>query len=99
MKAVLRVDVFATSFLDEIFGAAHGQEWTASALCAQTEPDAFFPEKGGSVKEAKRICRGCPVRSECLAWALENDERFGIWGGATENDRRRLRSLRQAQAG
>lgn len=65
--------------------------WQADALCAQTDPEAFFPEKGGSTREAKRICEGCEVRSECLDFALANDERFGIWGGLSERERRRLR--------
>jgi WhiB family redox-sensing transcriptional regulator len=65
--------------------------WTERALCAQTDPEAFFPEKGGSTREAKRICSGCEVRAECLEFALHNDERFGIWGGLSERERRRLR--------
>lgn len=67
------------------------QEWQERALCAQTDPEAFFPEKGGSTREAKRICAGCEVRSECLEYALEHDERFGIWGGLSERERRRLK--------
>mgnify|MGYP002720976353 FL=1 len=65
--------------------------WQERALCAQTDPEAFFPEKGGSTREAKRICESCEVRDECLSYALENDERFGIWGGMSETERRRLR--------
>ncbi|MCI1256383.1 MAG: WhiB family transcriptional regulator [Corynebacterium provencense] len=67
------------------------QEWQEQALCAQTDPEAFFPEKGGSTREAKRICRACSVRDECLEYALEHDERFGIWGGLSERERRRLK--------
>ncbi|MCX2733902.1 WhiB family transcriptional regulator [Saccharopolyspora sp. NFXS83] len=67
------------------------QEWQERALCAQTDPEAFFPEKGGSTREAKRICAGCEVRPECLEYALEHDERFGIWGGLSERERRRLK--------
>lgn len=67
------------------------QEWQERALCAQTDPEAFFPEKGGSTREAKRICAGCEVRSECLEYALEHDERFGIWGGLSERERRKLK--------
>ena len=66
-------------------------EWQERALCAQTDPEAFFPEKGGSTREAKRICSGCDVRAECLEYALAHDERFGIWGGLSERERRRLR--------
>lgn len=67
--------------------------WQERALCAQTDPEAFFPEKGGSTREAKKICEVCPVRAECLAYALENDERFGIWGGLSERERRRLKRM------
>jgi WhiB family redox-sensing transcriptional regulator len=66
-------------------------EWQERALCAQTDPEAFFPEKGGSTREAKRICSGCEVRNECLEYALANDERFGIWGGMSERERRKQR--------
>ncbi|MBN9097196.1 MULTISPECIES: WhiB family transcriptional regulator [unclassified Pseudonocardia] len=65
--------------------------WQERALCAQTDPEAFFPEKGGSTREAKRICSGCEVKAECLDYALGHDERFGIWGGLSERERRRLR--------
>ena len=65
--------------------------WQERALCAQTDPEAFFPEKGGSTREAKRVCRSCEVRAECLEYALENDERFGIWGGLSERERRRVK--------
>ena len=65
--------------------------WQEEALCAQTDPEAFFPEKGGSTREAKRVCQGCSVRTECLEYALGNDERFGIWGGLSERERRKLR--------
>jgi WhiB family redox-sensing transcriptional regulator len=65
--------------------------WQDRALCAQTDPEAFFPEKGGSTREAKKVCVGCEVRGECLEYALEHDERFGIWGGLSERERRRLK--------
>lgn len=65
--------------------------WQDRALCAQTDPEAFFPEKGGSTREAKRVCRSCEVRAECLEYALAHDERFGIWGGLSERERRRLK--------
>lgn len=65
--------------------------WQDRALCAQTDPEAFFPEKGGSTREAKRVCTGCEVRSECLDYALAHDERFGIWGGMSERERRKLK--------
>jgi WhiB family redox-sensing transcriptional regulator len=66
-------------------------EWQERALCAQTDPEAFFPEKGGSTREAKRVCLSCEVRPECLEYALANDERFGIWGGMSERERRKIK--------
>ncbi|NBO45627.1 MAG: WhiB family transcriptional regulator [Actinobacteria bacterium] len=66
-------------------------QWQSEALCAQTDPEAFFPEKGGSTREAKRVCSACSVRVECLEYALATDERFGIWGGLSERERRRLK--------
>jgi WhiB family redox-sensing transcriptional regulator len=71
--------------------ALDDEEWQERALCAQTDPEAFFPEKGGSTREAKRICQGCEVKDECLDYALAKDERFGIWGGLSERERRRLK--------
>ena len=65
--------------------------WQADSLCAQTDPEAFFPEKGGSTRDAKRICTSCEVKAQCLDYALQNDERFGIWGGLSERERRKLR--------
>jgi hypothetical protein len=66
--------------------------WTIDALCAKIDTDMFFPDKGGSTREGKQVCGACPVRAECLAYALANHERFGIWGGYTERDRRLMQS-------
>ena len=77
--------------LPSIFGLPEQQNWQERALCAQTDPEAFFPEKGGSTRDAKKICVGCEVRGECLEYALEHDERFGIWGGLSERERRRVK--------
>lgn len=71
-------------------------DWKDEGLCAQTDPEAFFPDKGGSTRDAKSICGGCVVRHECLWRALEAKERFGIWGGLSERERRSL--LRQLPA-
>ena len=77
--------------LTELYDPTDEQDWQERALCAQTDPEAFFPEKGGSTREAKKVCTGCDVRSECLEYALQNDERFGIWGGLSERERRKLK--------
>lgn len=66
-------------------------EWQEHALCSQTDPEAFFPEKGGSTKAAKRICSRCDVKAECLDYALDHDERAGIWGGLSERERSKLK--------
>jgi WhiB family transcriptional regulator, redox-sensing transcriptional regulator len=81
----------AEAELTDLFGLPEESGWQERALCAQTDPEAFFPEKGGSTREAKKICTGCEVKSECLEYALEHDERFGIWGGLSERERRRLK--------
>ena len=65
--------------------------WQAFGLCAQVDPELFFPEPGDSATAAKEICGRCDVQAECLDWALERGERFGVWGGTTELDRRELR--------
>jgi WhiB family redox-sensing transcriptional regulator len=75
----------------ELEFAPGSPEWHERALCAQTDPEAFFPEKGGSTREAKKVCLACDVRDRCLQYALEHDERFGIWGGLSERERRRLK--------
>ena len=72
-------------------GPLTAQSWKDRARCAVTDPEAFFPEKGGSVGAAKASCAQCLVRDECLSYALRHDERFGVWGGLTERERRRLK--------
>ncbi|MFI6334170.1 WhiB family transcriptional regulator [Streptomyces sp. NPDC050535] len=66
-------------------------DWQDQALCAQTGAEFFFPEPGSSVREAKRICGMCAMRPACLDYALDNDERFGVWGGLSEKERLSLR--------
>ena len=85
IAAALGIDVRTVDADARILG------WQESSLCAQTDYDAFFPEKGGTTRDAKKVCKSCPVRLECLEYALANDERFGIWGGLSERERRRLK--------
>ena len=76
-------------------------DWRSSASCRDADPELFFPEgepraTRAQVKTAKLICRGCPVSAICLSWALANGQEAGIWGGLTEDERRRLdRSARR----
>jgi len=69
-----------------------GQRWMDEGLCAQTDPEEFFADKGGSTRLAKRVCRRCPVRRDCLRFAMEHSEKFGVWGGTSERERRHLRA-------
>jgi WhiB family redox-sensing transcriptional regulator len=71
-----------------------GDGWRDEALCLQTDPELFFPGKGGSCEPAKRICRGCSVRAECLSHALEHGENDGVWGGTSPRQRRALAQYR-----
>jgi len=64
-------------------------DWPSQAACRTGDPDALFVQ-GAEQNVAKRICRGCPVRYECLADALDNRIEFGVWGGMTERERRAL---------
>ena len=68
--------------------------WQERANCLGVDPDLFFPERGASTREAKGVCRGCEVRVECLEYALAHGEKFGIWGGLSERERRRVRRER-----
>src|SRR5437899_1719194 len=70
------------------------QTWQRKANCMGVDPDLFFPERGASTREAKEVCRGCVVREDCLEYALANGEKFGIWGGMSERERRRIRRAR-----
>jgi WhiB family transcriptional regulator, redox-sensing transcriptional regulator len=63
--------------------------WAALAACRSRDPDALFV-KGAEQNRAKLVCVGCPVRTECLADALDNRVEFGVWGGMTERERRAL---------
>ncbi len=72
--------------------------WRKEANCRGLDPDLFYPERGVSTREAKEVCRGCVVREECLEFALANGEKFGIWGGKSERERRRIRKARRDAA-
>ena len=65
------------------------REWTAQALCHTGDPDLLF-QRGAAQNLAKLVCRSCPVRTECLADALDNRVEYGVWGGMTERERRAL---------
>jgi WhiB family transcriptional regulator, redox-sensing transcriptional regulator len=66
-------------------------DWRDSALCAQVDPEVFYPDKGMTGKEAKRICQHCEVRVQCLEEAQRQRDDHGIWGGLSREERRLLR--------
>lgn len=75
------------------FPARRLPDWYSEAKCAGFDPDAFFPDKGDirtASMAAKAICSSCPVATQCLKWALDNEDLNGIWAGTTPNDRRAL---------
>ena len=73
----------------------------AEGLCGQTDPEMFFPDSNHSYapKQAIEICNRCPVQLECLEWALTNDERYGIWGGTTAQERSRMKGVGRGSQG
>lgn len=75
----------------------HPEEWTESALCAQTDPDLFFPEPGDheAARQAKQVCEACPVREQCLESALRHGDQYGIFGGMTASARNKLLKRRR----
>lgn len=74
------------------------RHWATEAVCLGVDPDLFFPERGASTDEARAVCAPCPVRTECLEFALANYETHGIWGGKSERERRRIRRQRRLAA-
>ena len=72
--------------------------WEDEALCAQTDPEAHYPEPGGTSRDAKRTCLACEVRTECLEYAISTEQRFGVWGGVSQQELRRLVQARHGEA-
>jgi WhiB family redox-sensing transcriptional regulator len=70
------------------------KNWQDLANCKGVDPMLFYPERGESTRESKEVCKGCEVRYDCLEFALQNGEKFGIWGGLSERERRRIRRRR-----
>ena len=83
------------AFVDDGGGQTEESSWWDYANCLGVDPDLFFPERGASTKEAKEVCRGCVVREDCLEYALVNRVEHGVWGGASERQRRRILKARR----
>jgi len=75
-----------------------GESWRKKANCADTPKVSFFPANKRSVKSALALCDACVVKGECLKYALDNEIIYGIWGGTTENQRRKIRSQNRVVA-
>lgn len=89
-----RSPIMSGGFMDFLEPSALEENWQDGANCLGVDPELFFPERGTSTKEAKDVCRGCIVREQCLEFSLQNGEKFGIWGGLSERERRRIRRQR-----
>ena len=76
-------------------GGIVGAEWTAQAKCRDMDPAVFFPSDGIGVQAAQRICVDCPVKRECLEYALADRVDHGVWGGTSERERRRILRYRR----
>lgn len=72
--------------------------WQDFAACKGSDPEVFFPARGDDARPAQAICSSCAVKAACLAYALDNGEHFGIWGGTSERERRRIRRRRLGRA-
>jgi WhiB family redox-sensing transcriptional regulator len=71
--------------------------WIKYGLCAQTDPEAFFPDNSRVGRNAKKVCQGCEVKEKCLKYALDTNQRFGVWGGLSEGQLKKLRRERKAE--
>lgn len=79
--------------------AIQPEEWYDDALCVEVGGDFWFAERGESTKEAKQVCKQCPVQPACLEYALRTNQRYGVWGGLSERARGKLkRDMRRAAA-
>lgn len=81
--------------IDDVYSGLD-ESWRDEALCKDTDTELWFPNRGTSTKDiemAKAICNQCPVQMPCLGWALDTGERWGIFGGYTERERRRWRKV------
>jgi WhiB family redox-sensing transcriptional regulator len=81
-----------------LLGTGDDLAWQDRANCTGANADLFFPERGASTRTAKAICRACDVREDCLEFAITTGEKFGIWGGMSERERRKVRRERQIAA-
>lgn len=90
---------FDRSALQQLLDATQAPRpsWRNQAACRGMDADLFYPDRGESLAEARAVCRRCPVQAECLGTAVAQGERFGVWGGSSERQRRDLRRQRRQE--
>jgi WhiB family redox-sensing transcriptional regulator len=88
----------APTFLMQIDGGGMDTAWMSDSKCRELPPETFFPSDGVGVEIARRICADCPVKGPCLEYALYNRIEHGVWGGASERERRRIARRRRLTA-
>jgi len=91
-------DDIAQAFLKQLAEFRRRYGWMDRAACAEVGGDTWFPEKGEPTDAAKQVCKRCPVKAECLDFALETGDRHGVWGGLSERQRRDIQRARERQA-
>ena len=74
-----------------------GDDWMFKAACGDLDPNFFFPDNDEEIEAAKEFCRTCVVQFDCLEYALQHQEKYGVWGGHTAEERRRVNKNRRQQ--
>lgn len=92
------LDTEASAYDSEISNSEANLSWKRLGNCLGIDSDLFYPERGVSSANAKKVCEPCVVKMECLNYAIENGEKFGIWGGKSERERRIIRRERRIAA-
>ncbi len=91
-------DLEASAYDPEASNSEANMAWKQRGNCLGIDPDLFYPERGVSSANAKKVCKVCEVQLECLNYAIDNGEKFGIWGGMSERERRQVRRERRFAA-
>lgn len=97
-KSLQKLSSAPLSSAEIILGSKYeSEEWKLDGICRTVDPDMWFPEPPASGFQAKKLCARCPVIEECLEYAMANNEKFGVWGGLSAHERKKLkRKLRDA---
>ena len=77
--------------LSDFINMGNERKWMDDAACRETDPDLFYPESAVANKDAKKVCQTCSVVTQCLEYALDHPEEWGIWGGTSQEERKVMR--------